>query len=121
MDRNNSPGNVVIIAVGFAISLGVAALLPLTTANPEFAAAVKWFVVLGHFAILFAALLLIVFMGRELAKVMDYSIHRLGVPAALGGIVIAMLTLTPESVSAFRAALDDKLQHSVNVFLDGRA
>jgi Ca2+:H+ antiporter len=30
-----------------------------------------------------------------------------------------MLTLTPESVSAFKAALDDRLQHSVNVFLGG--
>jgi Ca2+:H+ antiporter len=30
-----------------------------------------------------------------------------------------MLTLTPESVSAFKAALDDRLQHSLNVFLGG--
>jgi Ca2+:H+ antiporter len=72
-----------------------------------------------HFAMLFIALLLIVFMGRELANLMDYGIHRLGVPTALGGIVIAMLTLTPESVSAFKAALDDRLQHSAIVFLGG--
>jgi Ca2+:H+ antiporter len=74
---------------------------------------------LVHFAMLFIALLIIVFMGRELAKLMDCGIHRLGVPTAFGGIVIAMLTLTPESVSAFKAALDDRLQHSVNVFLGG--
>ncbi len=74
---------------------------------------------LMHFAVLFTALLLIVFMGRELAKLMDYGVHRLGVPTAISGIVIATLTLTPESVSAFRAALDDKLQRSVNVFLGG--
>jgi Ca2+:H+ antiporter len=35
----------------------------------------------------------------------------------LGGVLIAILTFTPESFSAFRAALEDKLQHSVNVFL----
>lgn len=73
----------------------------------------------AHFAVLFAALLIIVFLGKELAKIVDYGIHRLGVPAALGGMLIAILTLTPESVSAFRAALGDKLQHSVNVFLGG--
>jgi len=72
-----------------------------------------------HFAMLFFALLIIAFLGRELAKTVDFGIHRLGVPVALGGILIATLTLTPESVSAFRAALEDKLQHSVNVFLGG--
>ncbi len=75
--------------------------------------------ILIHFIILFAALIVIAMLGRELAKVVDYGIHRLNIPVALGGILIATLTLTPESVSAFRAALEDKLQHSVNVFLGG--
>lgn len=72
-----------------------------------------------HFLILIASLLIVVFLGRDLAKIVDYGIHNLGVPTALGGMLIAVLTLTPESVSAFRAALNDKLQHSVNVFLGG--
>ena len=72
-----------------------------------------------HFIVLLLALIIIAFLGRELAKVVDYGIHRLNIPVALGGILIAILTLTPESVSAFRAALEDKLQHSVNVFLGG--
>ncbi len=73
----------------------------------------------AHFILLFASLLIIVFLGRELAKIVDFGIHRIGIPAALGGMLIAVLTLTPESVSAFRAALSDKLQHSINVFLGG--
>jgi Ca2+/H+ antiporter len=38
---------------------------------------------LVHFAMLFIALRIIVFMGRELAKLMDCGIHRLGVPQRL--------------------------------------
>ncbi|MCC2096188.1 MAG: calcium:proton antiporter [Hyphomicrobiales bacterium] len=72
-----------------------------------------------HFLILIAALLIIVSLGSKLAVIVDYGIHKLAIPPALGGMLIAILTLTPESVSAFRAALGDKLQHSVNVFLGG--
>ena len=74
---------------------------------------------LMHFAVLVAALIVIALLGRELAEIVDDGIHRLGIPVAIGGILIAVLTLTPESVSAFRAALQDRLQHSINVFLGG--
>lgn len=70
-----------------------------------------------HLALLFAALVLIALLGREFAGIVDHAIHRLGIPTALGGMLIAMLTLAPESVSAYRAAMADHLQHSVNVFL----
>jgi Ca2+:H+ antiporter len=72
-----------------------------------------------HFAILLIGLLLIVALARELAVFVDHGLHRFGMPAAVGGILIAILTLTPESVTALRDALKDKLQHSVNVFLGG--
>lgn len=72
-----------------------------------------------HFTILFGTLIVIAFLAKELAVIVDFGIHQLRLPTALGGILIAVLTLTPESVSAFRAALEDKLQHSVNVFLGG--
>ncbi|MEZ5730240.1 MAG: ionic transporter y4hA [Burkholderiaceae bacterium] len=72
-----------------------------------------------HFLLLIATLAIIIALGRELARIVDYGINRMGLPTALGGILIATLTLLPESVSAFRAALSDKLQHSVNVFLGG--
>jgi Ca2+:H+ antiporter len=72
-----------------------------------------------HFILLVVSLLIIVALAREIGVLVDHGIHRLGMPTALGGVLIAILTLTPESVSAFRAALADKLQHSVNVFLGG--
>lgn len=74
---------------------------------------------IAHLLILFVALLLIAFLGKELAKIVDFGIHRLDIPTALGGLLIAVLTLTPESVSAIRAALQNRLQHAVNVFLGG--
>jgi Ca2+:H+ antiporter len=72
-----------------------------------------------HFVLLCAGLVAIVALSRELAEFVDYGIHRLAIPAAFGGIVIATLTLLPESLSALKDAMQDKLQHSVNVFLGG--
>lgn len=73
----------------------------------------------AHFALLFAGLVVIVALSRELAVFVDYGIHRLAVPTAFGGILIATLTLLPESIAALKDALKDKLQNSVNVFLGG--
>jgi len=72
-----------------------------------------------HFAILVVSLLVIIMLAKDIGVLVDHGMHRLGIPTALGGVLIALLTLTPESFSAFRAALADKLQHSVNVFLGG--
>ena len=47
----------------------------------------------------------------------DYLIETLRLPAALGGVIIAMLVATPEAVGATRAALDNRLQRSINIFL----
>jgi Ca2+:H+ antiporter len=44
-------------------------------------------------------------------------VERLGAPPALGGFVMAVLVLTPESIAAIRAALDNRVQRSVNVLL----
>jgi Ca2+:H+ antiporter len=70
-----------------------------------------------HWALLFVVLFVVAMLAREISAVVDYGIHRTGLPAAAGGLLIASITLLPESVSAYRAALHDKLQHSVNVFL----
>ena len=42
---------------------------------------------------------------------------KLGAPAALGGFIMAVLVLTPESIAAIRAALANRLQRSVNILL----
>jgi Ca2+:H+ antiporter len=38
-------------------------------------------------------------------------------PAALGGVIIAVLVATPEAIGAVRAALANHLQRSINIFL----
>jgi len=52
-----------------------------------------------------------------LAKLIDHSLAALGAPAALGGVLIALIVFTPEGVSALRAALGNQLQRAVNLCL----
>jgi len=42
---------------------------------------------------------------------------KLDAPPALGGLIMGLLVLAPESLAAIRAALDNRLQRSVNVLL----
>lgn len=64
-------------------------------------------------------LLLIPFitLADELAHFVDYGIVVLGVPAAVGGVMVAAVVLLPETASALKAALADQLQRAVNLCL----
>jgi Ca2+:H+ antiporter len=70
-----------------------------------------------HAALLVAYMLPIALLAEELARPIDYFIETLHVPAALGGVIIAIIVATPEAIGATRAALANQLQHSVNIFL----
>lgn len=59
----------------------------------------------------------VVYLAEQLAKPIDYLIETLHVPTALGGVAIAILVATPEAIGAVRAALANKVQRSVNIFL----
>jgi Ca2+:H+ antiporter len=63
------------------------------------------------------ALLPVVLLAEELAAYVDSAIEHLGVPAALGGVLIACLILAPESLAALRAAWANQLQRSINICL----
>jgi Ca2+:H+ antiporter len=41
----------------------------------------------------------------------------LGAPPALGGLFVAILILSPESLAAIRAAMANELQRSINILL----
>ena len=56
-------------------------------------------------------------LAEELARPIDYLIETLRAPAALGGIIIAIIVATPEAIGATRAALANRLQQAVNIFL----
>ncbi|MDP7572329.1 MAG: calcium:proton antiporter, partial [Myxococcota bacterium] len=70
-----------------------------------------------HAALLVAYLVPIVFLAKNLAIPIDIGIDRFGAPAALGGFIVAILVLSPEVMSAIRAALANRLQRSVNISL----
>jgi Ca2+:H+ antiporter len=59
----------------------------------------------------------VVYLAEQLAKPIDYVIETMHVSTALGGVAIAILVATPEAIGAVHAALDNKLQRSVNIFL----
>ena len=59
----------------------------------------------------------LVVLAKKLAYPIDHGIVVLGFPHALGGFIVAVLILTPEALSAGRAALENQLQRSVNIFL----
>ena len=59
----------------------------------------------------------LVLLAKQMAGPLDALVHRLGAPPALGGFVMAVLVLTPESIAAIRAALANRLQRSVNILL----
>jgi Ca2+:H+ antiporter len=67
--------------------------------------------------LLVAYMVPIVFLAEGLARPVDYFIATLGVPPALGGVLIAVLVATPEAISAVRAAMANHMQRSINIFL----
>jgi Ca2+:H+ antiporter len=70
-----------------------------------------------HAFFLFVYAIPIVLLAKQIAVPIDYGIGVLGAPAALGGLMVAVLILSPESLAAVRAARADKLQRSINLAL----
>lgn len=70
-----------------------------------------------HGILLLLTMLPVVLLSKKLATVVDYGIDALRAPPALGGILIATLVLTPEGISALKAALENRLQRAVNICL----
>ncbi|HEY1628853.1 MAG TPA: hypothetical protein VGF52_03275 [Tepidisphaeraceae bacterium] len=70
-----------------------------------------------HIALLLIYLVLMFVLTKKLAVLITYGINVLHAPPALGGLLVATLILSPESLSAARAALANQLQRSVNLLL----
>lgn len=70
-----------------------------------------------HIPLLIAYLTLVVILAKKIAVPIDYGIHKLHAPKALGGFLVSILVLSPESVASARAALANQLQRSVNLLL----
>ncbi|HEY4368224.1 MAG TPA: hypothetical protein VGN07_13405 [Steroidobacteraceae bacterium] len=70
-----------------------------------------------HAALLLAYLLPVVILAKQIAIPINHGITTLGAPAALGGLLVAILILSPESLAAVRAARANHLQRSINLAL----
>lgn len=67
--------------------------------------------------LLLAALGAVVLLAKMLSPTLQAAVAAAGLPAAVVGVVIAMLVLLPEGLAALRAARADRLQISLNLAL----
>jgi Ca2+:H+ antiporter len=67
--------------------------------------------------LLFVSLVAIVGLAKALTPTVEFAVAQLGVPKAVVGVIIAALVLLPECLAALRAAMDNRLQTSLNLAL----
>jgi Ca2+:H+ antiporter len=70
-----------------------------------------------HAPLLMVYLLPVVVLAKKIAVPIDYGIHVLNAPPAVGGFLVSVLVVSPESIASVRAALSNQLQRSVNLLL----
>ncbi|MEO1990833.1 MAG: sodium-potassium/proton antiporter ChaA [Pirellulales bacterium] len=70
-----------------------------------------------HAVLLLAAMFPIVLLAKKLGVLVDHVVHTLKAPPELGGFLVAILVLSPEGLSAFRAARENRLQRTMNILL----
>lgn len=73
---------------------------------------------IGYHALLLPITMLpIILLSKKMAVMVDHGITIMGAPQALGGFLVAILVLSPEAMAAVKAALDNKLQRTMNITL----
>jgi Ca2+:H+ antiporter len=70
---------------------------------------------LNSFGLLLVALVSVVGLAKLLSPAIERGLAAAGAPAAMLGIAIALLVLLPETTAAVRAAMNDRLQTSLNL------
>lgn len=67
--------------------------------------------------ILVLLLVAITLMSSHLGVIIDFGIQEVGLPDALGGLLIAAIVFTPETLTALQAARNNQMQRVVNLCL----
>jgi Ca2+:H+ antiporter len=67
--------------------------------------------------LLIVSLIAVILLAELLAPFIEHGIHASGAPIRLAGVIIALIVLLPESVTALRAARRNQLQTSINLAL----
>lgn len=70
-----------------------------------------------HAVLLIALMVPIVLLAHDLAIVIDYGVAKMGAPVAVGGVLIAIIVFTPESITAVKAAFNNETQRAINLCL----
>ncbi|HYC23063.1 MAG TPA: calcium:proton antiporter [Candidatus Bathyarchaeia archaeon] len=70
-----------------------------------------------HAVMLFLYIVPFVALSKQIAVPINHAIRVLHAPPELAGLLVSVLILSPESLTAVRAALANQLQRSVNVLL----
>ena len=70
---------------------------------------------IASFGLLLVSLVAVVGLAKILSPSIESALVKAGAPAAVLGILIAMLVLMPEGFAAIRAARADRLQTSMNL------
>ncbi|MDN3706637.1 calcium:proton antiporter [Myroides ceti] len=65
--------------------------------------------------VLMAMILPIVLLSHNMAVVVDFGIKAMNLPPLLGGVLIAIIVFTPESMTAVKAALNNEFQRTINL------
>jgi Ca2+:H+ antiporter len=66
---------------------------------------------------LLLALCGVILIAKKFAIILEIGLSRIGAPQAVSGIIIAIVVLAPESITAVRAAWRNELQKSLNLAL----
>lgn len=65
--------------------------------------------------VLLGMILPIVLLSHHMAVVVEYGIQAAQLPTLLGGVLIAIIVFTPESMTAVKAALNNEFQRAINL------
>jgi len=70
-----------------------------------------------HFFMLLATIAAISILAESLSVYVDDGIEKLHMPAAVAGLIIALIIVSPEALTAIRAGLHDDMQRVINISL----
>jgi Ca2+:H+ antiporter len=70
-----------------------------------------------HGSLLVGTLALIAYLAEAIALILDAGVEALGAPAQAASLLVALLILAPEGVTALRAGLANDMQRVVNICL----
>jgi Ca2+:H+ antiporter len=67
--------------------------------------------------LLLAGVVPVLLLGKYLTTLLDYASVKLGTPPSLGGVIIALIVVSPKMISAIKAGLANEPQRAVNLAL----